>query len=86
MWELADPIESGGDHICSKWLLEELRLRVDELESELQTLRHIRKGEKYLDALFQEAVTPGYWSGRGKDPVVVVHAGTNYIGKTRKED
>eukprot|EP00061_Rhincodon_typus_P010073 g34083.t1 len=60
MWELANPIASCSDHICSKsWLLEDLWLRVDELESELQTLRHIREGKKYLDALFQEAVTPG---------------------------
>eukprot|EP00061_Rhincodon_typus_P016007 g43994.t1 len=62
MWELADPIASGGDHTCSKyWLLEELQLRVDELESELQTLRHIQEGEKYkyLDTVFQEAVAAG---------------------------
>eukprot|EP00061_Rhincodon_typus_P002865 g18690.t1 len=138
MWELADPIVNCSDHISSKcWLLEELRLRVDELESELQALRHIRKGEEYLDAVFQEAVTPGRLSNsdlvsgqgqqgvtvseavrgilqsgteepplltfsnrvrdisdrlerilerEGEDPVVVVHAGTNNIGKTRKED
>ena len=46
MWELADPIASCNDHICSKcWLLEELRLKINELESEIQTLRHIRVGE-----------------------------------------
>eukprot|EP00061_Rhincodon_typus_P016387 g44579.t1 len=34
---LADPIANCSDHIYSKcWLLKELRLRVDELESELQ--------------------------------------------------
>uniref|UniRef100_UPI00398F0D11 leucine-rich melanocyte differentiation-associated protein n=1 Tax=Pristiophorus japonicus TaxID=55135 RepID=UPI00398F0D11 len=31
---------------------------VYELESELQTLRYIRKGESYLDAVFQQTVTP----------------------------
>eukprot|EP00061_Rhincodon_typus_P005865 g25890.t1 len=46
--------------MCSKcWLLEELQFRVNELESELQTLRHIREGQKYLDTVLQEAVTPG---------------------------
>eukprot|EP00061_Rhincodon_typus_P003546 g20351.t1 len=60
MWELADPIASCSDHICSKcWLLEDLRLRIDELEPELQTLRYIWEGEKYLDTLSQEMVTPG---------------------------
>ena len=59
MLELVDPIETISDHICSKcWLLEELRLKIDELESELQTLRHIQEGESYLDTLFQVAVTP----------------------------
>eukprot|EP00061_Rhincodon_typus_P000507 g11924.t1 len=54
MWELADPIANCSDHICSKcWLLEELRLRVDELESELQTLWHVREGDQYVDALFR---------------------------------
>eukprot|EP00061_Rhincodon_typus_P013532 g39958.t1 len=60
MWELAVPIMSCSDHICCKcWLLGELWLGVDELESELQTLRHIWQGVKYLDVLFQEVVTPG---------------------------
>ncbi|XP_072440420.1 protein FAM3B-like [Chiloscyllium punctatum] len=39
MWELMDPIVVHSDHICSKCSsLEELWLKVDELESELQTL------------------------------------------------
>eukprot|EP00061_Rhincodon_typus_P012701 g38600.t1 len=42
-------------HLCGA--NEELRLKIDELESELQTLRHIREAERYLDAVFQEAVT-----------------------------
>eukprot|EP00061_Rhincodon_typus_P014804 g42106.t1 len=59
MWEIADRVASCSDHICSKcWLLEELWLRFDELESELWTLQHILEGESYLDALFQEVVTP----------------------------
>eukprot|EP00061_Rhincodon_typus_P019052 g48491.t1 len=102
MWELADPIANCSDHICSKcWLLEEIWLRVDELESDLQTLRHIRERDVYLNAVFHDAVTPGrlitsnlvsgqgvtdIGEGRGCDPVAVVHAGTNNIGKTRKED
>jgi len=46
MWEMADPVASCSDHICSKcWQLEELRLRVDELESELQTLARPGGGE-----------------------------------------
>eukprot|EP00061_Rhincodon_typus_P003356 g19890.t1 len=79
MWELADSIVNCSDHICSKyWLLEELLLRVDELESEVQTLRPIRDGEKYLDALFQEAVTPGRLnnsnlvSGQGQQAVTKI--------------
>eukprot|EP00061_Rhincodon_typus_P003041 g19140.t1 len=60
MWQLADPSANGGDQICNKCkLLKEHQLRVNQLESELQTLQHIREGEKYLDAMFQEAVTPG---------------------------
>eukprot|EP00061_Rhincodon_typus_P016381 g44572.t1 len=56
VWKLADPIENGSDRMCSKcWLLEELWLKIDELEFELQTLRHIQEGERYLDAVFQEA-------------------------------
>eukprot|EP00061_Rhincodon_typus_P013897 g40555.t1 len=59
MWELANPIASYSDHTCSKcWLLKELQLRINELGSELQTLRQIWEGEKYLYALFQEAGTP----------------------------
>ncbi|XP_072352062.1 uncharacterized protein [Scyliorhinus torazame] len=82
MWELADPIASCSDHICSKcWLLEELRLRVDELESELHTLRHFREGETYLDTVFQEAVTPvrvsslNPASGQGQQGVTASQAG-----------
>eukprot|EP00061_Rhincodon_typus_P000347 g11404.t1 len=82
MWELADPIANGGDHIYSKcWLLEELWLRVDELESEHQILRHIWEWEKYLDAVFQETVTPGKLrtsnmvSGQGQQGVTVSEAG-----------
>eukprot|EP00061_Rhincodon_typus_P012312 g37958.t1 len=60
IWEMADPIVNCSDHICSKcWLLEDLQLRVDELESESQILRHIWEGEKYLNAVFQEVVKPG---------------------------
>eukprot|EP00061_Rhincodon_typus_P004470 g22681.t1 len=86
MWELADPVANK----CSKcWLLEELQLRVDKLESELQTLRHIREGEMYLDAVVQEAVTPGRLStsnlvsGQGQQGLtaseaskVILHSGT----------
>eukprot|EP00061_Rhincodon_typus_P012548 g38348.t1 len=86
MWELADPIAHCSDHICNKcWLLEELRLRVDELEAELQTLWHIREGKKYLDALFQEAVTPGRLSnlnlvnGQGQQGVTVSKAGRGIL-------
>eukprot|EP00061_Rhincodon_typus_P006269 g26734.t1 len=60
MWELAVPIEYGSDHICSKcWLLDNSEPKFNELESEPQTLRQVQDAEKYLDALFQEAVTPG---------------------------
>jgi len=76
MWEMADPVAS-----CSKcWLLKELRLRVDELESELQKLRHIREGESYLETVFQEAVTPGRVtivnsvSGQGQQDVTASEA------------
>eukprot|EP00061_Rhincodon_typus_P007688 g29636.t1 len=97
MWELADHIANCSDHVCSKcWLLKELWPRVDELESELQTQRHIREGEKCLDAVFQEAVTlvrvrdisdqlERILERVGEDPVVV-HIGANSIGKTRKEN
>eukprot|EP00061_Rhincodon_typus_P004859 g23607.t1 len=58
MWELPGPIASCSDHICSNCLLlEELRLTVDELEPEIQTLWHIRDGDSYLDT--QEVVTLG---------------------------
>eukprot|EP00061_Rhincodon_typus_P012886 g38913.t1 len=59
MQELVDPVVAHCDYVCSKyWLFERMWLRVDKLESELRTLRHIREGEHYLDAVFQEAVTP----------------------------
>ena len=46
MWELVDPRVLPSDHVCSKCrLLEELQLKVDELASELQTLRLIRGRE-----------------------------------------
>lgn len=92
MWELADPIVNGRDHICSKcWLLEELRLRVDDLESELQTLRHIREGESYLDVLFQEAVTPGRLSNsnsvsdQGQQGVIASEAGRGILSSGVEE-
>eukprot|EP00061_Rhincodon_typus_P009878 g33706.t1 len=60
MRELADPIASCSNYICSNcWLLDELRLRIDEQDSEFETLWYIREGEKYLVALFQEVVAPG---------------------------
>lgn len=59
MYELVDPLLVPGDHICSKcWMIEELGLKVDDLESELQMLRHISKGENCLDAVLLEGVTP----------------------------
>ncbi|XP_067869950.1 zinc finger protein 91-like [Heterodontus francisci] len=59
MWELLDASVIQGKHVRSNCLrLEELRLRVVELASELQTLQHIREEESYLDILYQEAVTP----------------------------
>ncbi|XP_072891840.1 uncharacterized protein [Hemitrygon akajei] len=59
MWEPVDPIEGHGDYICSKCLLlEEIQLHIDELQSELQTLRHIREGDSYLDSVYQEIATP----------------------------
>eukprot|EP00061_Rhincodon_typus_P001248 g14166.t1 len=84
MWELAVPIESCGDHIYGKcWLLEELWLRVDELQSELQALQHIKEGKKYLDALFQEAVTPGGLStsvsDQGQQRVIANEAGRGIL-------
>eukprot|EP00061_Rhincodon_typus_P005877 g25928.t1 len=86
MWELADPIANCSDHICNKcWLHEELRLRVDELEPEFQTLRHIQEGEKYLNVVFQEAVTPGRLSisnlvsGQGQQNVTVNEAGRGIL-------
>eukprot|EP00061_Rhincodon_typus_P006000 g26169.t1 len=92
MWELADPIANCNDHIYSKcWLLEELRLRVDELELELQTLQHIGEGEKYLDALFQEAVTPARLrtsdlvSGQGQQGVTVSEAGRGILQSGTEE-
>eukprot|EP00061_Rhincodon_typus_P001016 g13459.t1 len=92
MWELADPIANCSDHICSKcWLLEELWLRVDELESELQTLRHIRDGEKYLDTVFQEAVAPGRLStshlvsDHGQQDVTVSEAGRGILQSATEE-
>eukprot|EP00061_Rhincodon_typus_P000595 g12163.t1 len=82
MCELADPIANCSDDVCSKgWLLEELWLRVDELELELQALWHIWEEKKYLDNLFQEAVTPGrlsnsnLFSGQGQQGVTVSKAG-----------
>eukprot|EP00061_Rhincodon_typus_P014592 g41702.t1 len=54
IWELVHPIVVHCDHICRKcWLFEELQLINS--ESEFQTLRHIREGESWLDAVFQEA-------------------------------
>eukprot|EP00061_Rhincodon_typus_P005754 g25640.t1 len=47
MWELADPMANCSDHICSKCRLLELR-----------TFWYFQEGQSYLDALFQEAVTP----------------------------
>eukprot|EP00061_Rhincodon_typus_P011892 g37247.t1 len=86
MWKLADPIAKCSDHICSKcWLLEDLWLRVDELELEPQTLRHIREGEKYLDTVFQETVTPGRLrtsnsvSDQGQQGVTVSEAGRGIL-------
>uniref|UniRef100_UPI00398E8277 zinc finger protein 474-like n=1 Tax=Pristiophorus japonicus TaxID=55135 RepID=UPI00398E8277 len=74
--------EVHSDHICNKCLqLEELRLRVDELESELQTLRCIRQWESYLDTVFQEAVTPlrlihsNLVRGQGQEDVTTSKAG-----------
>jgi len=76
------PIEVLGGHICSKCLrLGELRLRVEELESELQTLRHIRNGEGYLDCVFREVVTPNrvvssnLIRGQGQDGVTTSEEG-----------
>eukprot|EP00061_Rhincodon_typus_P005885 g25939.t1 len=92
MWELADPIVNNGDHICNKcWLLEELQLSVDELESELQILRHIWEGEKYLDAMFQEAVTPGRLSasdlvgGQGEQGMTASEAGRGILHSGTEE-
>eukprot|EP00061_Rhincodon_typus_P004564 g22888.t1 len=92
MWELADPIASCSDHICSKcWMLEDLGLRVDELESELQTLRHIREGKEYPDDLFQEAVTPGRLScsnlvsGQGQQGATVNEAGRGILQSGTEE-
>ncbi|XP_078087631.1 NACHT, LRR and PYD domains-containing protein 3-like [Mustelus asterias] len=45
-----DPKVDPRDHVGSKcWLLEDLQLKIDELDSELQTLRLIREGESYLN-------------------------------------
>eukprot|EP00061_Rhincodon_typus_P006358 g26919.t1 len=72
-------------HHSKCWLLEELQLRVDELESELQTLRYIWEGEKYLDALFQEVVAAGRLSttnlvrGQGQEGVTASEAGRGIL-------
>ena len=81
MWELVDPKGIPNEHVCSKcWLLEELRLRVDELDSELRTLRHFREGESYLDSVFQETVTPlrltNSAGGQGQEGVAANEAGS----------
>ncbi|XP_048468927.1 granulocyte colony-stimulating factor receptor-like [Rhincodon typus] len=51
MWELVIPIVVHSDHIFNQsLLLEELRLRVDELEFDLRTLRRIREGEELSES------------------------------------
>lgn len=51
--EVLDLLAVPGDHICSKcWVIEELGLKVDNLESELLLQRHIREGQNYLDLYF----------------------------------
>ncbi|XP_067892381.1 ankyrin and armadillo repeat-containing protein [Heterodontus francisci] len=83
MCELVNASVIHSNHICSKCLrLEELRLSVDELEAELQTLRCIRKREIYLDTLFQKAVTlhriasSDLVSGQGQEGGTASEAGT----------
>ncbi|XP_051897466.1 40S ribosomal protein S24 isoform X2 [Pristis pectinata] len=78
-WELVDLAAVQDGHICSKCLrLDELRLRVDELELQLQTLRSIREGVSYVDMVHQVTVTPfraGTSEVQDADRIVTVRGG-----------
>lgn len=91
MWEFVDTIDVEDPYSCSKCLrLEELQLRIDELETQLHTLRYIREGEYYLDVLCQGMVTPtsltnSVGSEQGKEGVAISEAGRGNQEEMRQE-